>query len=241
MSPTLRWLGFLSLVGWGCVYLVLFGWFRAHSQDFIVERRSATLCAGSVCGLANLPMQWSTSGENASTEPLVAGWGRPESDGTWSVQREAAIHLPVGFGRSGCLAVKLRVAAAGQAGQMVRLNLADRERDQPVLDWWVQGQGMQKETTLVVPASATDERGVLRLRLEFPDAYRPAMRTNSPDTRLLGVKLSRLEVVELESRDSSCGMTVSMTQANSDERSMMERAGPGLVTSNLGRARARVR
>lgn len=214
MSPTLRWLGFLSLVGWGCVYLALFGWFKAHSQDFIVERRSARLCAGSACPAANLPMRWDVSEENSLPETLIAGWGRPESDGAWSVQREAAIHLPVGRGLSGCLEVTLRMAAAGQAGQTVHVRLGGGQGGQAQFEWWVEGQGSQTEMRLSVPASAADERGVLRLRLMFPDAYRPAKRASSPDKRLLGAKLSRVAVKRVEYGEEVC--TPKLTLSNGE-------------------------
>ena len=209
MSSVFRWLGFLSLLAWGCVYLALFGWFKAHSQDFIVERRSARLCAGSACPAANLPMRWDVSAETSLPEALIAGWGRPESDGAWSVQREAAIHLPIGRGLSGCLEVTLRMTAAGQAGQAVHVRLGGGQGEQAKSEWWVEGQGRQTEMRLSVPASATDERGVLRLRLMFPDAYRPAKRMHSRDTRLLGVKLSRVALEEVEYPRQRCGLATS--------------------------------
>lgn len=122
---------------------------------------------------------------------LGGGWCDAEPTATWTGGSEAGLHLPLAPGTQGCV---LRVAAAPyrvahKLGAQRVLVLAGGRL---VGRMRYEAPGVAE---LAIPAWATLGRRVLTLTLVLPDARRPFELGDSDDRRLLGLCVSRVELL----------------------------------------------
>ncbi len=122
---------------------------------------------------------------------LGGGWCDAESTATWTGGSEAGLHLPLAPGTQGCVlrvtAAPYRVAHKLGAQRVLVLaggRLAGRMR--------YEAPGVAE---LAIPPWATLGRRVLTLTLVLPDARRPFELGDSEDRRLLGLCVSRVELL----------------------------------------------
>ncbi len=122
---------------------------------------------------------------------LGAGWCEAEASGTWTGEAEAGLLLPLRPGTRDCVlrlsAAPYRVAHKLGVQRVLVLaggRLVGRLRfDAPGV------------AALAIPAEATQGRRVLGLTLVLPDARRPFELGDSEDRRLLGLSVSRVELL----------------------------------------------
>ena len=122
---------------------------------------------------------------------LGGGWCDAEATATWTGGSEAGLHLPLAPGTRGCVlrvtAAPYRVAHKLGAQRVLVLaggRLVGRMR--------YEAPGVAE---LAIPAWATLGRRVLTLTLVLPDARRPFELGDSEDRRLLGLCVSRVELL----------------------------------------------
>lgn len=120
------------------------------------------------------------------------GWGEPESLGTWTVGRQAAVvlHVPP-QARPQFLQLTLRPFVAAPRGPAAQV-LALRLNGQPLGRWQLSAPQV---LTLPVPAAlAANHLGTLRLDFELPRASAPRDWGLSRDGRALAICLQSLRL-----------------------------------------------
>lgn len=188
-----RGLAFAGLLLWGISYIVVFAWLINNSRDFVVEARRNALCPPAACTLQSLPISARFEANSDDTRFLLSGFSRPEESGTWTVEHQAEIYLPVDLRGTDEIEVRLDFAVALSEQQpSQRLRVSDGRGN------WLDVALLQlpsppESASFNLPVSDHSQPG-LRLRIELPDAWIPAKLGLSGDTRLLGIFLKSLRI-----------------------------------------------
>jgi hypothetical protein len=191
-SARRRGLLFAALVVLGLGYVAAFWFFLANSVDFVARQtRDAALAAAA--GLAIEPpasLRFGSGDVGASL--LGEGWHRPESNGTWSRDREAVIHLPAAARTARGLALELEAYVDPDRGEL----LVELELDgEPLGSWRATTAAAVVRARVPMPASsAAAAPPVLRLRIDRPSSPLRNGAGARSDSRMLGVQLRRLEL-----------------------------------------------
>lgn len=168
----------------GAFDLGSFLYLRHASRDFIVARREQSI---PVVKLGER-VDWRNAARGQ-----IAGWSRPEADGTWSV------------GERSLLAVRLAEPPAGDLVLTAWVWGVVHEQQVPVREVEVLAAGTRVATwrlerfaaearSAPIPRSAVGTDGVLRLTFRFPEHRSPRdMRING-DTRRIAMLLSEWQL-----------------------------------------------
>lgn len=182
-----RWLLFLLLLAWGVGYIVLFGFFLRHSEDYIAARRRDAVCArGQLrAGQEEIPF----AAPRIDGNMIASGWSSPEDWGIWSVEPRALLVLPTPAGLAGDGELEFDLLAPTNRKfplATVDVSLAGRR-----LARWQLRQGVSQESSqrLAIPAELLAGRNCVVLELGLAHAYRPIKHHLGKDGRLLGIGL----------------------------------------------------
>lgn len=127
------------------------------------------------------------SGDPIATSALGFGWGRPEANGVWSVERAAKINLFL-KPSLGDVEIFLDAFCFGANPHRAKVTVNGK----PLGEFKITSKpGAYK---VVLPKTVASLGGPLEIMIELPDAARP---TNSADTRMLSIKLQSIKLVDI--------------------------------------------
>lgn len=181
---------FAALFALGMVYIVAFAWFLVASVDHVARGKDERAAAAAALQPLPAPARLAMTAGQPGGQLLGRGWHRPDSEGTWSDQPEAAIWLQPASEVATRLALAFTAHIDPARGELpVELLIGEVG----LAAWRPTAAAPHVQATVDLPARRPGAGPIeLRLRIDRPRSQRQL--GVGPDGRPLGIHLRWLEL-----------------------------------------------
>lgn len=193
-----RWPLFAALLLLGGGYVVAYGYFLAHSTNFIVAQRNRSARAHASAHVISPPAQLAFGAQGNGHAYLGGGWQTRSADGIWSEMSDAWIELLVAPAGND---LDMKLATVAYVSDYTPRNRLELSVNGTMLGAWDRDASNAAQPIAVRVPRTLLNQGQLRVRLHV-DRVSPPIRDRDQLGFRLGVMLASIDLREARSGDS---------------------------------------